>query len=133
PGDAGMLLERAVALDATSIEALESLESLTTETGDFQRLADVLELKLQVGARGPVEQQEIIAKLVDIYSSPVPNPERARALRERMALLDLETTPMVPIPPPDTRVGVPPIPEARPEPMVELSGPTLLDDAETDS
>ena len=41
-----MLLERAIALDATSIEALEALESLTTETGDFQRLADVLERKL---------------------------------------------------------------------------------------
>jgi len=133
PGDASMLLERAVALDANSIEALEALESLTTETGDFQRLADVLELKLQVGARGPVEQQEIIAKLIDIYAGSDPNPDRARALRERMALLDLETTPMVPIPPPDTRVGVPPIPEARPEPLVELSGPTPLDDSGTDS
>ncbi|HEY7374029.1 MAG TPA: hypothetical protein VIF57_17845, partial [Polyangia bacterium] len=30
PADAGMLLERAIALDASSIEALESLESLTT-------------------------------------------------------------------------------------------------------
>ena len=46
PGDAGMLLERAIALDPTSIEALEALEGLTTETGDFQRLADVLERKL---------------------------------------------------------------------------------------
>src|SRR4029077_1637221 len=31
------------------------------------------------------------------------------------------------------RVGVPPIPEARPEPLVELSGPTPLDDSGTDS
>src|SRR5499427_6686792 len=133
PGDAGMLLERAVALDASSIEALESLESLTTETGDFQRLADVLERKLQVGASGPVEQQEILGKLIEIYGASVPNPDRVRALRERMALLDLETTPMVPIPPPDTRVGVPPIPEARPEPLIELSGPTPLEAAAADS
>jgi tetratricopeptide (TPR) repeat protein len=113
PGDAGMLLERAIALDPTSLEALEALEGLTTETGDFQRLADVLERKLEVAARGPVEQQEIISRLVQIYSGPAPNPARGRLLRERMALIDLETTPMVPIPRPETRVGVPPVPEAR--------------------
>ena len=60
PDDAGMLLERAIALDPSSIEALEALETLTTETGDFERLADVLERKLEVAARGPVEQQEIL-------------------------------------------------------------------------
>jgi tetratricopeptide (TPR) repeat protein len=113
PGDAGMLLERAIALDPSSVEALEALEGLTMETGNFQRLADVLERKLEVAARGPVEQQEIISRLVQIYSGRAPNHDRARLLRERMALLDLETTPMVPIPPPETRVGVPPIPEAR--------------------
>ena len=37
-------------------------------------------------------------------------------LRERLAMIDLETTPMVPIPPPETRVGVPPVPEARAAP-----------------
>ena len=110
PGDASMLLERAIALTPTSVEALEALESLTTETGNFERLADVLERKLEVAARGPVEQQEIITRLVQLYSGPVQRAERARVLRERMALIDLETTPMVP---PETRVGVPPIPEAR--------------------
>ena len=114
PGDAGMLLERAIALDPTSVEALGALESLTTETGNFQRLADVLERKLELAARGPVEQQEILTRLIQIYSGPVSRPDRARLLRERMALIDLETTPMVPIPPPETRVGVPPVPEARP-------------------
>jgi tetratricopeptide (TPR) repeat protein len=113
PGDAGMLLERAIALDPTSVEALEALEGLTTETGNFQRLADVLERKLEVAARGPVEQQEIISRLVQIYSGPAPNRDRARLLRDRMATIDLETTPMVPIPRPETRVGVPPVPEAR--------------------
>src|SRR6185503_978864 len=113
PGDAGMLLERAIALDPTSVEALDALESLTTETGNFQRLADVLERKLEMAARGPVEQQEIITRLIQIYGGPVSRPDRARLLRERMALIDLETTPMVPIPPPETRVGVPPVPEAR--------------------
>jgi tetratricopeptide (TPR) repeat protein len=113
PGDAGMLLERAIALDPSSIEALEALEALTTETGAFERLADVLERKLQVAARGPVEQQEILTRLIQIYSGPVTRPDRARLLRERMAMIDLETTPMVPIPPPETRVGVPPVPEAR--------------------
>jgi tetratricopeptide (TPR) repeat protein len=119
PGDAGMLLERAIALDPTSLEALEALEGLTTETGDFQRLADVLERKLVVAARGPVEQQEIISRLVQIYSGPAPNHDRGRLLRERMALIDLETTPMVPIPPPNTRVGVPPVPEARTAPEID--------------
>lgn len=119
PGDAAMLLERAIALAPTSVEALEALEGLTTETGNFERLADVLERKLEVAARGPVEQQEIISRLVQIYSGPAPNPARARLLRERMALIDLETTPMVPIPPPETRVGVPPIPEARPAPEID--------------
>ena len=113
PADAVMLLERAIALDPTSVEALEALESLTTETADFERLADVLERKLKVAARGPVEQQEILSHLVQIYSGPVPRPERSRLLRDRLAMIDLETTPMVPIPPPETRVGVPPVPEAR--------------------
>src|SRR6188768_1893661 len=83
PADAGMLLERAIALDPSSIEALEALEALTTETGAFERLADVLERKLQVAARGPVEQQEILTRLIQIYGGPVPRPERARMLRER--------------------------------------------------
>jgi tetratricopeptide (TPR) repeat protein len=114
--DAGMLLERAIALDPDSIEAIEALESLTSETGNLERLAEMLERKLQVAARGPVEQQEILTRLVHIYSGPVPRPDRARLLRERMAMIDLETTPMVPIPPPETRVSVPPLPEARVEP-----------------
>ena len=113
PSDAGMLLERAIALDPTSIEALEALEQVTIELNDFERLADVLERKLQVAARGPVEQQELLGRLVQIYSGPVSRPERAHMLRERLAMIDLETTPMVPIPPPQTRVGVPPIPDAR--------------------
>ena len=113
PSDAGMLLERAIALDPTSIEALEAMEQVTTELNDFERLADVLERKLQVAARGPVEQQELLGRLVQIYGGPVVRPERAHMLRERLAMIDLETTPMVPIPPPQTRVGVPPIPEAR--------------------
>ena len=68
----------------------------------------MLERKLQVAARGPVEQQELLGRLVQIYGGPVPRPERANMLRERLAMIDLETTPMVPIPPPQTRVGVPP-------------------------
>ena len=119
PSDAGMLLERAIALDPTSIEALEALEQVTTELNDFERLADVLERKLQVAARGPVEQQELLGRLVQIYSGPVSRPERAHMLRERLAMIDLETTPMVPIPPPQTRVGVPPIPDARPDTSTE--------------
>ena len=60
---------------------------LTTETGDFERLADVLERKLQVAARGPVEQQEILSRLVQLNSGPVPRPDRARLLRERLAMI----------------------------------------------
>jgi tetratricopeptide (TPR) repeat protein len=113
PGDAGMLLERAIALDGASIEAIEALEALSTETGNFERLAEMLERKLQVAARGPVEQQEILSRLVRLYDGPVPRPERVGLLRDRMAMIDLETTPMIPIPPPETRVGVPPVPESR--------------------
>src|SRR4029077_1093256 len=57
--------------------------------------------------------QDTTARLGQLCGGPVPKPARASLLRERMALIDLETTPMVPIPPPNTRVGVPPIPEAR--------------------
>ena len=77
-----MLLERAIALDPTSIEALEALEQVTTELNDFERLADVLERKLQVAARGPVEQQELLGRLVQIYSGPgVPPRTRPHAAR----------------------------------------------------
>src|SRR5262245_61197828 len=81
--DAAMLLERAIALDPASIEALEALELVTTESGDSERLAELLERKLERGTRGPVETKEILARLLQLYEGPVPKPDRARSLRER--------------------------------------------------
>jgi len=85
PGDAVMLLERALALAPASIEALEALEQLTSDSGDFERLADVLERKLDVAARGPVEQKAILARLADIYDDKLGQHDRARELRQQLA------------------------------------------------
>ena len=77
--DASMMLERAVALDPRSAEALEGLEAISTEAGDHQRLADVLERKVDVVARGPVEQKEILTRLADLYEGRSDGPTgRAR-------------------------------------------------------
>jgi tetratricopeptide (TPR) repeat protein len=81
--DAGMLLERAIALDPGSMEALEALEAVAAEAGDFARLADVLERRLQVGARGPVEQQAILGRLAQLYAGPLAAPDRARDAQVR--------------------------------------------------
>ena len=51
--DAAMLLERAIALDPGSMEALEALEAVTVEAGNFERLADVLERRLEIGPGAP--------------------------------------------------------------------------------
>ena len=60
-----MLLERAIALDPGSLEALEALEAVDRRGRRLRRLADVLERKLEVAARGPVEQKEILARLAE--------------------------------------------------------------------
>ena len=96
--DAGMLLERAIALDPGSMEALEALEAVTAEAGDFGRLADVLERRLEVGARGPVEQQAILERLAQIYAGPLAKPgpgaRRADAGRHGPRVFAAATAPL---------------------------------------
>jgi tetratricopeptide (TPR) repeat protein len=96
PSDAGMLLERAVALDPTSAEALEALEALTSDAGDFERLADVLERKIDLVARGPREQKTILARLAEIYAGPLGRPDLAQRTSERLSKIDPEGTTTAP-------------------------------------
>ena len=58
PADAGMLLERAVTLDPASAEALEALETLSIDAGNFDRLAEVLEQKIRSGGAGPTRAED---------------------------------------------------------------------------
>lgn len=102
PGDAGMLLERALALDPTSVEALEALEALTSDAGDFGRLADVLERKIELVARGPREQKTILARLGEIYGGPLARPDLARKTNERLRKIDPAPRSATPPPIPDT-------------------------------
>ena len=51
--------------------------------GDFERLADVLERRLEVAARGPVEQQAILGRLAQLYAGPLAKPGRARDAQAR--------------------------------------------------
>jgi hypothetical protein len=88
PGDAGMLLERALSLDPGSAEALGALEALTSEAGDFARLAELLERKLDRIARGPLEQKAILGRLVEIYAGPLARPELANRAAARLARID---------------------------------------------
>ncbi|HXT96290.1 MAG TPA: tetratricopeptide repeat protein [Polyangia bacterium] len=88
PGDAGMLLERAVTLDPASAEALGALEALSRDAGDFRRLAEILERKLEVVARGPREQTAILTRLAEIYEQSLGQPARARDTHERLLKID---------------------------------------------
>ncbi len=88
PADAGMLLERAVTLDPASAEALEALEALSVDAGDFDRLAEVLERKVEVVARGPREQKTILARLAEIYDKSLARPPLARSTYERLLKID---------------------------------------------
>ena len=78
PGDAGMLLERAIALDPTSIEALEALEALTTETERLR--APRRRAGAQAagrGARPASSSRSCLGRLVQHLQRPGPAP-RAR-------------------------------------------------------
>src|SRR5579871_5316427 len=88
PADAGMLLDRALTLDPNSAEALGALEALSTEAGDFARLAEILERKLGVVARGPLEQTKLLARLGEIYDRNLQQPALARRAYERLTKLD---------------------------------------------
>ena len=88
PADAGMLLERAVTLDPTSAEALEALEALSVDAGNFDRLAEVLERKVEVVARGPREQKTILARLAELYAKELARPPLARQTYERLLKID---------------------------------------------
>jgi tetratricopeptide (TPR) repeat protein len=88
PADAGMLLERAVTLDPTSAEALEALEALSVDTGHFDRLAEVLERKVEVVARGPREQKTILSRLARLYAKELARPPLARRTYERLLKID---------------------------------------------
>jgi tetratricopeptide (TPR) repeat protein len=88
PADAGMLLERAVTLDPTSAEALEALEALSVDAGNFDRLAEVLERKIEVVARGPREQKTILARLAALYAKELARPPLARQTYERLLKID---------------------------------------------
>jgi tetratricopeptide (TPR) repeat protein len=90
PADAGMLLERAVTLDPGSPEALEALEALHTEAGNLERLAEVLERKLEVVARGPREQKTLLARLGQIYDQSLARAPLARQAYERLLKIDPE-------------------------------------------
>jgi tetratricopeptide (TPR) repeat protein len=88
PGDAGMLLERAVTLDPASAEALEALEALSADAGELDRLAEVLERKIEVVARGPREQKTILARLAQIYDQNLGRAPLARRTYERLLKID---------------------------------------------
>jgi tetratricopeptide (TPR) repeat protein len=128
PADAGMLLERALALAPTSIEALEALELLSTETGDFDRLADVLERRLQMGARGPVEQKEIAERLAAIYEGPLGRHDRARELRAKLAPdVEQAAAPAPPPAPPPAAPAPPAAPDERPDGEHDLAAAHAAD------
>jgi tetratricopeptide (TPR) repeat protein len=87
-GDAVMLLERAIALAPRSVETLEALQTIAVESGNWERLADVLERKVDALARGPVEQKALLVQLAEVYDRQLHRPERARDTHERALQID---------------------------------------------
>jgi tetratricopeptide (TPR) repeat protein len=86
--DAVMLLERAIALDPRSIETLDALQTTAVESSNWERLADVLERKVDLGARGPLEQKDLLVQLAEVYDRQLQRPGRARDTHERALQLD---------------------------------------------
>ena len=64
------------------------MEALTAEAGELPRLAEVLERKLEVAARGPREQKAILERLAELYDARLGDPARAAQARARLAALD---------------------------------------------
>jgi tetratricopeptide (TPR) repeat protein len=139
PADAGMLLERAVTLDPTSAEALEALEALSIEAGNFDRLAEVLERKIEVVARGPREQKTILARLAEIYAKDLGRPPLARQTYERLLRIDPDNVTALeylaraaaPPPPPAAprRTGTLPRPVPAATPQAETTAPAATSNA----
>jgi tetratricopeptide (TPR) repeat protein len=90
PGDAVMLLERAIALAPRATETLDALQTIAVEGGDWERLADVLERKVDVdaGARGPIAQKDLLVQLAEVYDRQLQRADRARDTHERALRLD---------------------------------------------
>jgi tetratricopeptide (TPR) repeat protein len=87
-GDAVMLLERAIALDPRSVETLDALQTTAVEASNWERLADVLERKIDVVARGPVEQKDLLVQLAEVYDRHLARAARARDTHERALQID---------------------------------------------
>jgi Tfp pilus assembly protein PilF len=88
PEDAVMLLERAIALAPRSVETLDALQATAVESSNWERLADVLERKVDAVARGPVEQKELLVQLAEVYDRQLQKPGRARDTHERALQID---------------------------------------------
>ncbi len=88
PEDAVMILERAIALAPRSVETLDALQTTAVESNNWERLADVLERKVDLVTRGPVEQKDLLVQLAEVYDRQLQRPGRARDTHERALQLD---------------------------------------------
>ncbi len=88
PEDAVMILERAIALAPRSVETLDALQTTAVESSNWERLADVLERKVDLVARGPVEQKDLLVQLAEVYDRQLQRAGRARDTHERALQLD---------------------------------------------
>jgi tetratricopeptide (TPR) repeat protein len=86
--DAVMLLERAIALAPRSVETLDALQTTAVESSNWEQLADVLERKVDLVARGPVEQKDLLVQLAEVYDRQLQRPGRARDTHERALHVD---------------------------------------------
>ena len=93
PEDAVMLLERAIALAPRSIETLDALQTTAVESSNWERLADVLERKVDLVARGPVEQKDLLVQLAEVYDRQLQRAGRARDTHERALQIDARFRP----------------------------------------
>ncbi len=93
PGDAVMLLERAIALAPRSAATLDVLQTIAVEGSDWERLADVLERKIDAVARGPVEQTDLLVQLGEVYDRQLQRADRARDTHERALHIDAQFRP----------------------------------------
>ena len=79
--------ERALALDPLQLVALDALEALATESGDAERVAQVLSRKVAATAKRPADQRAILGRLAALQAE-LGRPDAARAAWSRALEID---------------------------------------------
>ncbi|GMV41438.1 MAG: hypothetical protein AMXMBFR64_31540 [Myxococcales bacterium] len=87
PEEAAVLYEQALAIDATSDEALSGLEEIAIRSSDWGRLESTLWLRVHA-AEGRPDSRTWLLRLGELYEDFLDRPDRALEVYQRLRALD---------------------------------------------